>query len=75
MSMGPTLRTAGPAGVDVVDLALSPKFAGKRGFYTLLESGESSPDSRDTSKQERLWKQTLAWARITPENTALKTAF
>lgn len=70
--MGPTLRTAGPAGVDVIELAVSPKYAGKRGFYTLLHEDQSSPDSQDETKQENLWKKTLEWARITPKNTALK---
>ena len=72
---GPTLRTAGPAGVDVVELSVNPKYAGKRGFYTLLQEDQSSPDSQDENKQERLWEKTLEWARITGENTALKAAF
>jgi NAD(P)-dependent dehydrogenase (short-subunit alcohol dehydrogenase family) len=71
----PTLRTAAPAGVDVVELALNPEYAGKRGFYTLLEEDTSSPDSRDEGKQSRLWAQTLVWAGITRQNTALGGAF
>lgn len=70
--MGPTLRTARPAGIDVIELAVSPKYADKRGFYTLLQEDQSSPDSQDETKQESLWKKTLEWARITSENTALK---
>ncbi|ROV98482.1 hypothetical protein VPNG_08537 [Cytospora leucostoma] len=34
---GPTLRTTAPAGLDVAELALNPKYAGKRGYYRLLE--------------------------------------
>jgi hypothetical protein len=75
IAIGPTLRTASPAGVDVVELALNPKFADKRGFYTLLQEDQSSPDSQDEGKLEKLWIKTLEWARIIPENTALKSAF
>lgn len=72
--MGPTLRTSGPAGIDVIELAVNPRFADKRGFYTLLREDQSSPDSLNAEIQERLWKATLEWARITSENTALKIA-
>ncbi|KAK5997961.1 Short-chain dehydrogenase iccH-like protein [Cladobotryum mycophilum] len=73
--MGPTLRTVAPSGVDVVDLALSAEYAGERGFFTLLKKDESSPDSRDEGKQARPWAQTLTWANISRENTALQAAF
>ncbi|KAL9062527.1 MAG: hypothetical protein Q9157_008842 [Trypethelium eluteriae] len=73
--MGPTLRTAAPAGVDVVELSLNPIYLGKRGFFTLLQEDQSSPDSRDERKQQRLWNKTLEWAKITKENTALQIAF
>ncbi|KAF1954083.1 hypothetical protein CC80DRAFT_506511 [Byssothecium circinans] len=36
MSMGPTLRTAQPAGIDVVELAVNPRFADKRGFFNVV---------------------------------------
>lgn len=72
LSMGPTLRTAAPAGVDVAELALSDKYAGQRGFYTLLQKDESSPDSQDKQKQSALWSQTLRWASITQEDTKLQ---
>lgn len=71
--MGETLRTAGPAGVDVIELALSPKYANKRGFFTMLREDKSSPDSQNEIKQEALWEKTLEWARITSDNTVLKT--
>lgn len=72
---GPTLRTAEPAAIDVVEIALSPKFAGERGFFTLLNKDKSSPESQDEKKQETLWVQTLKWAMITKENTILRTGF
>jgi NAD(P)-dependent dehydrogenase (short-subunit alcohol dehydrogenase family) len=75
LAMGPTLRTATAAGPDVVELTLSPQYAGQRGFYTLLQKDESSPDSQNESIQSRLWAQTLEWARISSENTALANAF
>jgi hypothetical protein len=69
---GPTFRKVAPAGIDVAEMTLSADFAGKRGFYTLLDKDESSPESQDQEKQEKLWAQTLEWAKITKENTALQ---
>ncbi|KAI1391009.1 NAD(P)-binding protein [Hypoxylon trugodes] len=73
--MTPTLRSAAPAGVDVIELAISPTYAGQQGFFTLLQKDESSPESNNEVKQESLWKQTLQWAQVTQENTALRTTF
>ncbi|KAI1876645.1 hypothetical protein JX265_004171 [Neoarthrinium moseri] len=69
--MGPTIRPAAPAGVDVVDIALDPKFAAERGFFTLLQKDESSPESRDEQTQSRLWTQTLTWVKINKDNTLI----
>jgi NAD(P)-dependent dehydrogenase (short-subunit alcohol dehydrogenase family) len=75
LAMGPTLRTAAPAGVDVVELTLNPQYSSQRGFFTMLQKDESSPDSQDEAIQARLWAQTLEWARVSKENTALQGAF
>lgn len=72
LAMGPTLRTAAPAGADVAELALNDKYAGERGFYTLLNKDESSPESQDKQKQSDLWAQTLKWAYISSSNTKLQ---
>ncbi|KAI1496374.1 hypothetical protein F5X99DRAFT_400603 [Biscogniauxia marginata] len=32
-----TIRTAAPAGVNVVEVAVSPTYVGERGFFTLLK--------------------------------------
>lgn len=70
--VGPTLRTAAPAGADVAELALNDKYAGERGFCTLLDKDESSPESQDKQKQSSLWAQTLLWAKISSNNTELQ---
>ena len=75
IAMGPTLRTAAAAGVDVIELAVNPTYSSERGFFTLLQKDQSSPDSQDERKQQSLWAKTLEWAKITKGNTALKTAF
>lgn len=72
LAMGPTLRTAAPAGADVAELALNDKYVGERGFYTLLNKDESSPESQDKQKQSSLWAQTLSWAKISSSNTKLQ---
>lgn len=73
--MDPTMRTSGEAGRDIAKLATNNAFPGERGYFTLLHKDESSPDSKKEVLQQRLWKKTLEWGRITSENTALKTAF
>ncbi len=68
----PTLRTAAPAGIDVIEVALSPAYSGERGFFTLLKKDQSSPKSTDETKQAKLWDQTLVWANINKNNTVLQ---
>lgn len=70
----PTMRTSATAGADVIELALNPKYEGERGFFTLLEKDESSPESRDESKQQKLWVESAQWAGITSDNTAMGNA-
>jgi hypothetical protein len=68
-----TMRTSAKAGADVVELALNPKYEGERGFFTLLQKDESSPESRDKSKQHKLWIKSVEWAGITNDNTAMRS--
>ncbi|CAG8960347.1 hypothetical protein HYFRA_00012421 [Hymenoscyphus fraxineus] len=60
----PMMRTSAKAAADVVDLAMSPKYAGEQGFFTLNKKDESSPESRDEFKQEKLWGKSAEWAGI-----------
>ncbi|KAH9905802.1 NAD(P)-binding protein [Xylariomycetidae sp. FL2044] len=66
-----TLRTAAPAGRDVIELAVGPWYAGKRGFFTRLVQDDSSPESRDEAKQGLVWTQTLRWAGVGKADTVL----
>lgn len=68
----PTLRTSTDAGVDLVELSIDPKFAGKRGYYTMLNSDKSSKESYDEEKQKIVWDRSLEWAGVSPEDTVLK---
>ena len=70
--MDPMMRTSAEAGVDVVDFATGTVHPRERGYFTLLKQDVSAPDSLDQNTQQRLWQKTLEWARITPQNTALK---
>ncbi|KAL8821627.1 MAG: hypothetical protein Q9223_000370 [Gallowayella weberi] len=72
--MDPTMRTSAEAGTDVIDLATKKVYAQERGYFTLLKHDISSPESLNEETQQRLWKKTLQWARITRENTALTEA-
>ncbi|PWY91255.1 hypothetical protein BO70DRAFT_426140 [Aspergillus heteromorphus CBS 117.55] len=67
----PTIRTSAEAAVDVVELAVNKTYAGETGFFTLLKKDDSSPESQDGEKQEKLWKKTLEWAKISPTDIAL----
>ncbi|KAL3440973.1 NAD(P)-binding protein [Aspergillus insuetus] len=68
----PTMRTSAEAAADIVDFATNTTSAGERGYYTLSQKDESSPDSLDKAKQAAIWSKTIEWAGITGENTALK---
>lgn len=69
----PTMLTSASAAVGLVDLATSHLHPGERGYFTLTKKDQGSEESRDTGKQERLWTKSLEWARITQQDTALKT--
>lgn len=71
----PTMRTAAKAGEDVVNLATNHAHPKDRGYFTLLMKDASSPDSMKEATQQKLWVNSLEWARITRENTALTVAF
>ena len=73
--MDPTMRTAAKAGVDVADLATNAAHPGDRGYFTLLQKDASAPNSMDEKTQQKLWVQSMEWARITRKNTALTDAF
>lgn len=70
--MAPNLRTSTEAGVDLVEFAIGAKFAGKRGYFTMLDSDKSSKESYDEEKQNTVWKKSLEWANVSPEDTVLK---
>ena len=72
--MNPLMRTTHEAGVDAADLALNRAYPNMRGYFTLLQEDESSPESRDKEKQQRLLLKSLKWARITQSNTVLHVA-
>ena len=71
----PTMRTVAEAGVDVIDLATNNAHPKDRGYLTLLKKDASSPESMVEGTQQKLWLNTLEWARVTPENTVLIVGF
>jgi hypothetical protein len=70
-----TFRPSLEAGVDMVELGVSEKYDGERGYYTLLEKDEPDPAVLDEDTQQRMWVKSAEWAKITKDNTALKVAF
>lgn len=55
--MDPTMRTAAAAGADVVDLATNEAYPGERAYFTLLGKDDSSPESMNEEKQQKLWEK------------------
>ncbi|KAL8776380.1 MAG: hypothetical protein Q9213_008296 [Squamulea squamosa] len=70
--MDPTMRTSAAAGADVVQLATNEAFPGERGYFTMLKKDESSPESLDEEKQQRLWVKSAEWAGVRKGDTVLK---
>ncbi|KAI1499595.1 short-chain dehydrogenase/reductase-like protein sdr [Biscogniauxia marginata] len=69
----PSMRTAADAAADVTALVLNQAKTGERGYFKLLNKESSSKASLDETKQEKVWEKTAEWAKITKENTALKS--
>lgn len=71
----PTFRPSSAAGIDMVELAVNGAYNnGERGYFTLLKKDDPDPVVLEEETQLKIWEQTARWAKITKENTALKTA-
>ncbi|KAI1661765.1 putative short-chain dehydrogenase [Daldinia decipiens] len=68
----PTFRSSAEAAKDVIKLAVDEAYQGEHGYFTLLQKDDSDPITMDESVQQRVWRKSLEWARITKDNTALK---
>ncbi|KAH7308548.1 short-chain dehydrogenase [Stachybotrys elegans] len=66
------VRTAKQVGADMIELAVSDKYAGDRCYFTQLNKDEPDPIVLDEAVQERLWLKSAEWCNITAENCALK---
>ncbi|KAF7512549.1 hypothetical protein GJ744_000810 [Endocarpon pusillum] len=69
------MRTAADAGADVVDPATNEAYPGERAYFTLLGNDDSSPESMNEEKQQKLWEKSAEWAIIKRGDTALQAAF
>lgn len=64
-----------PAAEAAFDVALYMFNSRSSGYVTHCFFDNSSPDSMDETTQQKLWAQTLAWAGITQESTALDLVY
>ncbi|KAF4635988.1 hypothetical protein G7Y89_g2117 [Cudoniella acicularis] len=71
----PALRLLKKAGADLAEISVSEKYENERCYYTCLKKDESSTESQDKEKQERVWVKSLEWARIGKGGTVLKNSF
>lgn len=69
--IAPDMRRSADAGIDVAELAINEKHADERGYFRLMVPGSSSTESLDAVKQEKLWKRTAEWAKISDGDIAL----
>jgi hypothetical protein len=60
----PTMRTVAVAAADIVKLATNEASPDERGYFSLLEKEDSSPDSLNRESQEQLWRKTLEWTGL-----------
>ncbi|KAI0468056.1 NAD(P)-binding protein [Xylaria cf. heliscus] len=70
-----TMRSSDAAASDLVEVALSPQYADASGYFEMLKNCESSPESRDSAKQDVMWIKSAEWARVTASMTVLGSTF
>ncbi|KAI1645179.1 putative short-chain dehydrogenase [Daldinia loculata] len=68
----PTFRSSAEAAKDVIKLAVDKAYQSEQGYFTLLQKDDSDPITMDERVQQRVWRKSLDWAKITKDNTALK---
>ncbi|CAG8978083.1 hypothetical protein HYALB_00000755 [Hymenoscyphus albidus] len=71
----PTFRSSAAAGLGAAEFAVGKAHTGERGYFNLLKKDESDPLTMEKDVQQRVWRKSLEWAKITRENTALQEGF
>jgi hypothetical protein len=69
------VRTTATAGKMLVDISLEDDFKGAKGYYAALDKIDGSPESRDTAKQELIWKASVEAVHLKPSDTSLQDVF
>ncbi|KAF4625680.1 hypothetical protein G7Y89_g12484 [Cudoniella acicularis] len=69
----PTLRSVNESSIDLIEISVG-KLNSERGYFTLLKKDDSSPESKDEEKQQRLWAKSLEWAHVSKNDTVLQGA-
>jgi WW domain-containing oxidoreductase len=65
-------RPTADAAADLVEVSVSPKFRGMKGYYVGQHHGTSSKISQDRAWQARLWKSCWNWTGLDDHETVLK---
>ncbi|KAF5677363.1 short-chain alcohol dehydrogenases/reductase [Fusarium heterosporum] len=66
-----TLRPAALSGRELVELAVSDKYKGVRGYFMGLRPEEEDVTCKDDKKRDAVWKACWDWAGLTKEDTVL----
>ncbi|KAF2194381.1 short chain dehydrogenase/reductase SDR [Zopfia rhizophila CBS 207.26] len=67
----PTLRRASDGAEDIINLAVSPQYAGQECYFEMNQKAESSPDSKNERLQALLWDKSLEWCKLDQNDTVL----
>jgi NAD(P)-dependent dehydrogenase (short-subunit alcohol dehydrogenase family) len=67
----PNMQTSASAAREVVDVAISEKYAGQDGHFVIDHKEDSSPESHDDDTQKKLFEKSLEWAGVRQEDTIL----
>lgn len=68
------LRKSGEAGRDLAHLSLGMVHPGESGYYTMMKTDKSSPESYEEDKWKVLWSKSVEWTEIKPSETILALA-
>jgi hypothetical protein len=71
LKYGLPLRKSGEAGRDLARLSLGKVYPGVSGYYTMMKTDKSSPESYDEDKWRLLWSKSVEWSGIKPTDTVL----
>jgi hypothetical protein len=72
IGIAPRLVTVEQAAKPVIEVAVSDRFAGQKGYFEGDQKIESSPDSLEVETQKALWRKSVEWCGLCKEDTVIE---